>query len=871
MLCFMATGPDGPHIYASDGTAAGTMPVDGLTPGVVSFSPSFADMTASGNSLYFAATDAAHGNELWKLDTVAAPAAPTGLTVTGTTPTQVNLSWNALPSSIAGLRLERSSDPHFPALDESIVLDATSTAYSDAAANSAATVYYYRLRALGTAGTSAVSSTVFAGPAPAAVSGALFKDIDGNGQRDVLDTSLAGWTVFDDLNGDGQLESGELSTTSGPDGHYVLQLPAGPYSIVELPHDATWTATTGPFAGTLAAGQSITGDFGNIQRSMLGGKLHDPNGVPLAPWTVYLDLAQDYKLDPGDPTTVTAADGSFHFTVTAGSYHVLFVAQPGWSSGIGTFVTLVAGQTATTDLTAMPLPGNITGTVFTDSNDNGVFDAGEGPPFGSVTVYLDRNGNGVFDPPADLSVTTSGSGAYSFNGVPVGTYPLRVVVPSGQRVTAPAGGFAMVSMLSNQTITVNFGLGAVLPTTITGTSGATGDQIELRAEPGGSRVDYWVNPASPFTGAPTGSYNLSTGALLIDGAGGAPDILTLDTSYGPVFPAGPGNILESIGGSLSINVLGTSANDSLRLTAGSLQIAGASAAVYNTSSITFNDGGGNDSVLVSGSIPLTLNTGNGVDALTIAAGASATVNFGSSSPDLTVNNSGNVVINYGTGSPTVKFATVGTVPVIPPPLPKAVITGRVYDDLNANAFRNAVDKGLGGRTVYIDKNRNGKLDPGETHTTTSRDGSYQFTGLAAGKYLVRAIIPTDWRATEAAAGYDMTVTAGQNRADKDFGQTTLGLVSGTVFRDTNGNGRQDSSETALAGSIVYLDTNNDGKLDAGDFSMKTDSSGRYSFAVPAGRYIIRVVPRSGLHLQINSFARSVSSGQIAAAANFAVR
>jgi subtilisin family serine protease len=48
-------------------------------------------------------------------------------------------------------------------------------------------------------------------------------------------------------------------------------------------------------------------------------------------WTVFLDLQNDGRLDPGDPSTTTAADGSFAFTgLTPGTYTVGEVVQPGW-------------------------------------------------------------------------------------------------------------------------------------------------------------------------------------------------------------------------------------------------------------------------------------------------------------------------------------------------------------------------------------------------------------------------------------------------------------------------------------------------------------------------------------------------------------
>jgi hypothetical protein len=52
--------------------------------------------------------------------------------------------------------------------------------------------------------------------------------------------------------------------------------------------------------------------------------------------------------------------------------------------------------------------------------------------------------------------------------------------------------------------------------------------------------------------------------------------------------------------------------------------------------------------------------------------------------------------------------------------------------------------GLAGVLVFIDSNFNGAFDAGEVSATTDVAGSYAFTGLAAGKYRVRADTPAGY-------------------------------------------------------------------------------------------------------------------------------
>jgi hypothetical protein len=91
----------------------------------------------------------------------------------------------------------------------------------------------------------------------------------------------------------------------------------------------------------------------------------------------------------------------------------------------------------------------------------------------------------------------------------------------------------------------------------------------------------------------------------------------------------------------------------------------------------------------------------------------------------------------------------------------------------------------------------------------------------------------------------VTLTSGQAAAGMTFGNTVLGLISGTVFNDSNVNGLQGSGEGGLAGWQVYLDSNGDGKHQRREPAVLSDASGGYSFAVAAGTYLLRVAPQAG--------------------------
>jgi RHS repeat-associated protein len=82
------------------------------------------------------------------------------------------------------------------------------------------------------------------------------------------------------------------------------------------------------------------------------GPVGPPREPGLPNWTIYLDLNHDGHLDPGDPYTVTDANGNYAFTnLQPGTYTVAEVQQTGWTQKAptpvppGTYtVTVAAGQ-----------------------------------------------------------------------------------------------------------------------------------------------------------------------------------------------------------------------------------------------------------------------------------------------------------------------------------------------------------------------------------------------------------------------------------------------------------------------------------------------------------------------------------------------
>lgn len=84
------------------------------------------------------------------------------------------------------------------------------------------------------------------------------------------------------------------------------------------------------------------------------------------------------------------------------------------------------------------------------------------------------------------------------------------------------------------------------------------------------------------------------------------------------------------------------------------------------------------------------------------------------------------------------------------------ISGVKWEDVNGNAEFDPNERGLAGVTIYADINGNGVLDANEPSTVTTADipetdfdeaGRYTLSGLNAGSYVIREVVPDGFRQT----------------------------------------------------------------------------------------------------------------------------
>lgn len=212
---------------------------------------------------------------------------------------------------------------------------------------------------------------------PITIEGVKWHDVNGDGRRQLTtsgphrgDLGLGGWTIYLDINGNGQLDRDpqtglplEPNTTTTQDnpatpeneaGYFVFTgLPPGQYTVAEE-HQTGWVQSIPAREGSethaihVAEGQKATVEFANSRSvSITGFKWWDQdlNRVQghreprMENWVIYLDLNRNGQLDfeadgrPAEPISVTNSKGSFAFhNLLPGFYVVAEVQQPHWSA-----------------------------------------------------------------------------------------------------------------------------------------------------------------------------------------------------------------------------------------------------------------------------------------------------------------------------------------------------------------------------------------------------------------------------------------------------------------------------------------------------------------------------------------------------------
>lgn len=283
----------------------------------------------------------------------------------------------------------------------------------------------------------------------------IWSDLDGDGIQDSDEPGIVGidvtliWFGADGVAGGG--DDMTLTTTTNADGLYLFSnLPAGSYSITVTTPPTGFRQTGDPdsardLSSTVslpAGGSNLAQDFGFQQLASVGDfvwldlnkdGVQDPSEVGLAGLSVVLVGAGSDGVfgtaDDVNRSTTTSSTGAYLFdALVPGQYRITVTPCAGCSQTFDPDTTrdnqssfaLAAGEANRVQDFGYVGSSGLEGTVWVDSNGNGVIDAGE-PRIPNLTVTV-VDGAGV----VIATLVTNEKGEYSIAGLPAGKYTVRL-------------------------------------------------------------------------------------------------------------------------------------------------------------------------------------------------------------------------------------------------------------------------------------------------------------------------------------------------------------------------------------------------------------------------------------------------------------
>ncbi|HEX8582594.1 MAG TPA: SdrD B-like domain-containing protein, partial [Acidimicrobiales bacterium] len=693
------------------------------------------------------------------------------------------------------------------------------------------------------------------------VSGRTYEDREADGDEDAGDPALGGMTIWVETVADnGVIDPGEPSAVSDSRGHYMIpDVPVGAYSVRQAPR-AGWTCSVaGGCARSIAMAPGGTApgiDFGSYRPATVSGVAFDDadrdgargvDELAAAGVTVVVEtVAENGVADPGEPTAVTGPDGAYSIgglAPRATPYRVLGLPPSGYSctfpEDCDHHVSLLSGDVAEDRDFGVVGESRVSGTQFEDLDADGDRDGGE-PGLSGWTMWVDYDNDGVRDA-GEPSDTTDGAGDYSIEEVRLGSFRVRQEPSAGWTCSYPASCSWRVDFAAGGDATGrDFGAwrtGSV--------SGRVYDDLdrdggEDGGEPGLSPWVVFVD----YDGDQTRDGDEPYAATAGDGTYTIPGVRP-----------GEWPVREELQGQYACT---------------------APVSCERTATVTSGGGStGNDfgnaipGVTIEGSV-FDDRDADGVarelDALTSAplepglAGRTVwleTVDTNGAldpgEPSTVSNDSGDYGFrNLNPGSYTVRHATGPSYNCSYPAScdwslaaaagdfvvgqdfgewTSPAITGRVYEDLNADGDADSGEPALGGRTIELDPGTPGD-DGDDVSATTAGDGSYSFDALVPGvAYRVYDGDASGWSCSQPGSPceYARTLSSGESSADNDFGVWRAVTIAGTKYEDTNADGDRDGGEPGVGGKAIKLDPGTPGDA-SDDSSTTTAGDGSYSFA-----------------------------------------
>ncbi|QDV25752.1 FG-GAP-like repeat-containing protein [Aureliella helgolandensis] len=207
--------------------------------------------------------------------------------------------------------------------------------------------------------------------------GHLFDDLDRDGAQDdgseegiLAESSLEGWQLYIDTNGNAYPDPSEPQAVTDANGDYRLDgLLPGDYAVRISPV-AGYEVPTGAMPVSVTANDETVFDLAIEQLSLshIRGQLLTGDAEAIAYWKVYADLDGDGTPDENEPMAVTDRNGDYALTgLDAGTYTIRPDLAAGWADRAGRdglTVNLAADEISTgNDFTLEATNTSVTGGV----------------------------------------------------------------------------------------------------------------------------------------------------------------------------------------------------------------------------------------------------------------------------------------------------------------------------------------------------------------------------------------------------------------------------------------------------------------------------------------------------------------------------
>ena len=551
----------------------------------------------------------------------------------------------------------------------------------------------------------------------------------------------------------------------------------------------------------------------------------------LGGWTIFLDLANDGHLDPGDPSTTTADDGSFSFTgLEPGTYTVAEVLQPGWletypaagDSSVQEAKVTVGASNADAPVYLADTPGasgsGSTGTVSSTAVNQaliGLTQFQSDPRFSGLT----GQGETVVVLDSGVDATNPDFGPIGPDGLAAGVAYEYDFVDNTSAAPDPLGHGTLVASIIGARDAANPGI-------------APGVQIiDLKVLNASGQGDFaTVERALDWVSENVAKYNIVAVNMSFGDGGdytqpqslyGLGGVLAQLASEGVITVSAAGN---NFYGDQSAPGVAYPAADPNSLAAGAIwssNLGGpfgwsTGAIDYTTAADQIMSFSQRDNALgevfAPGAFIQGASPGGGVQALSgTSMAAPELAGVAALADQVALEALGRRLLPAEfryllAETSTVITDTAGS--------DNVANTGSTYLQVNVDALAAAI---LGLKTNPIPP---ALLNPGSSST----GGTAFATSVPSGEQSV-------------------SVTAGAPMTGIDFGNFLPGTVSGIVYLDANGDGMLDQGDPVFAGWKVTLHSE-DGVIV--DQTVVTDASGHFSFTnLPAGRYTLSETAASG--------------------------